>query len=224
MTTANHGRTYDPPTPPSSVSPPTAVRIPARPVVLPPSPVSSFIEQPQPISRPAGAAHCQPVLPLIASVFPTAATAIAECSYMLEIVVPPAHALQGFVCDSPLGRIAFVHLPPSPPSSPRADHLAPHFSDVLRPHDPHRPHPVPQQAPATVTDIRENLTALLDLADTLEAEHLMLILDRDERDPALLDELLHALMYVGGAPVSPGQPVGEWQWDARRWALVSIEL
>lgn len=214
---------YDPPTPPSSVSPPTAVRIPTRPVALPPSPVSSFIEQP--LARTSsGSSRCEPVLPLISSVFPTAASAIAECSHMLEIVVPPSQALQGFVCDSPEGRIAFVHLPPSPPSAPRADHLAPHFSDVLRPHDPHRPHPVPQQASGGVTDIRENLTALLDLADTLQAEHLMLILDKDEREPAPLDDLLHALMYVGGAPVRPGAPVGEWDWDPRRWALVSIEL
>lgn len=148
---------------------------------------------------------------------------------MLEIVTPPSHVLSGFVTDdTTLGRIVFVHLLPSHSSAPSPpDPLAPHFSDVLRPHDPSRPHPVssPSSSPTPAAlDIRESLTALLDLADELEAAQLILVLDKDEREPAPLAALMHALMYVGGTPVRPGAPVGEWEWDSHRFALVSIEL
>jgi hypothetical protein len=165
------------------------------------------------------------VLPLITSIFPYAASSVASAAYMLEIVTPPENVMRGFVadCDS-LGRCVLVHLPSSLSAAPAApEPLAPHFSDVLRPHDPRRAHP--EAPPQTRTlDIREALTALLDLADTLEASHLLLALDRRECPPALLSELLHSLMFVGGTPVRPGAPVGEWEWDARSWALVSIEL
>lgn len=146
---------------------------------------------------------------------------------MLEIVTPPSQVLKGFVTDdSTLGRIVFVHLLPSHSSAPaRPDPLAPHFSDVLRPHDPSRPHPVSSSTPAPAAlDIRESLTALLDLADELEAAQLILVLDKDEREPTPLAELMHALMYVGGTPVRPGVAIGDWEWDSRRFALVSIEL
>jgi len=141
---------------------------------------------------------------------------------MLEIVTPPSNVLRGFVTDTEGERWVFVHLPPTL-SAPTPEPLAPHFSDVLRPHDPRRDHPVPPPA-APGLDIRDSLTALLDLADTLEATQLLLVLDKDERETALLAELMHSLMFVGGTPVRPGAPVGEWEWDARRWALVSIEL
>ncbi|RSH76754.1 uncharacterized protein EHS24_005332 [Apiotrichum porosum] len=144
---------------------------------------------------------------------------------MLEIVTPPDTVLKGFVADDDsAGRLVFVHLPPTL-SAPAPEPLAPHFSDVLRPYDPRRPHPrAPSPPPQTGLDIRESLTALLDLADTLEATQLLLVLDKDEREPAPLAELMHALMFVGGTPVRPGASVGDWEWDARRWALVSIEL
>jgi hypothetical protein len=145
---------------------------------------------------------------------------------MLEIVTPPASVLKGFITDDDaLGRCVFVHLPPTL-SAPAPDPLAPHFSDVLRPHDPRRDHPSAPSRPraSAALDIRESLTALLDLADTLDATQLLLVLDKDERETALLAELMHSLMFVGGIPVRPGVPVGEWDWDSTRWALVSIEL
>lgn len=147
---------------------------------------------------------------------------------MLEIVTPPDHVLHGFVSDEPtLGRVVFVHLPPTHASAPpRPEILTPGFSNVLRPNEPRYAQRPAQQQPAgpVALDIRESLTALLDLADEIEGTQLILILDKDEREPAPLAELMHALMYVGGTAVRPGAPVGEWEWDARRWALVSIEL
>lgn len=175
-------------------------------------------------SSASSSSRCAPVLPLITSVFPYAASSVAMSSHMLEIVTPPDNVLKGFIADdTALGRCVFVHLRPTTGPVPE-DPLAPHFSDVLRPHDPRRPHPVPPSRQTTALDLRESLTALLDLADTLEAAQLLLVLDKDERDPAPLAELLHALMYVGGTPVRPGALVGDWEWDSRRWALVSIEL
>lgn len=247
----DHHATSYPLTPPNSFG--AGVHIP-RPVTtttaatsgptLPPSPATSLASthaaQSLISSRPCGPPsnsnssttapnRCAPVFPLINSVFPYAASDVAASSYMLEIVTPPDLVLKGFVSDhDSLGRIAFVHLPPTlsggtSPAPP--ERLAPHFSDVLRPHDPRRAHPrSPSPPPPQGLDIRESLTALLDLADALEAAQLVLVLDKDEREPAPLAELMHALMFVGGAAVCPGVPVGDWEWDSRRWALVSIEL
>ncbi|CAK9787410.1 unnamed protein product [Cutaneotrichosporon oleaginosum] len=173
------------------------------------------------------AARCGPVLPLIHDVFPATASEVASVSHMLEIVTPPNHVLHGFIADEPtLGRVVFVHLPPTHASAPtRPEVLTPGFSNVLRRDGPtySSTTPVPPAGPVAL-DIRESLTALLDLADEIEGAQLVLILDKDEREPAPLAELMHALMYVGGQPVRPGALVGEWEWDARRWALVSIEL
>ncbi|KAL7419444.1 hypothetical protein Q5752_006282 [Cryptotrichosporon argae] len=168
------------------------------------------------------------IVPLISSVFPYHAAHVASAAHMLEIVTPPDHVLRGFVVDSDaLGRTAFVHLPPTHASAPlRPERLTPHFSTVLRPHDPAQAHPSHEPQPSGFAlDIRDSLTALLDLAaDCLDAAHLVLILDKDEREPERLDDLLHALMYVGGQPVRPGAAIGEWEWNARQWMLVSIEL
>ncbi|BEJ15334.1 hypothetical protein CspHIS471_0411010 [Cutaneotrichosporon sp. HIS471] len=172
------------------------------------------------------AARCGPVLPLIHAVFPATASSVSAASHMLEIVTPPTHVLHGFIADEPtLGRLVFVHLPPTHASAPaRPEVLAPHFFNVLHSDGPtYSDAPAPPTGPVAL-DIRESLTALLDLADEIEGTQLVLILDKDEREPAPLAELMHALMYVGGTPVRPGAPVGEWEWDARRWALVSIEL
>ncbi|KAL1410827.1 hypothetical protein Q8F55_001770 [Vanrija albida] len=220
-------------TPPSSLGSSAAVRMPPRPPVSLPSPPGSAdaphsFSAISPASTMSTASSCDAILPLLSSVFPYAASSVASSSSVLEIVTPPDVVLNGFVSDetSGVGRIVFVHLPPTGASAPQPDYLAPHFSDVLRPHDPRRRHPSPppQASSGAALDIRDSLTALLDLADTLEAAELILILDKDERQPEPLAELMHALMYVGGQPVRPGAPVGEWDWDARRWALVSIEL
>ena len=96
----------------------------------------------------------------------------------------------------------------------------------------------------TNTDIRDQLTTLLDLAaDSLCASRVILVLRRSERDDESLRVLLHSLAYVGGevltSPSSPtvaaGQrrrlivPVGvadgcDWEWDEREWVLVGIDL
>jgi hypothetical protein len=73
--------------------------------------------------------------------------------------------------------------------------------------------------------MRDSLTALLDLAsDNLEATSLVLVLDKDEREPDRLGELLHSLMYMGGQVVRPGGLEGGWDWDQTQWVLVGIEL
>jgi predicted DNA-binding protein (UPF0278 family) len=144
---------------------------------------------------------------------------------MLEIVTPPDLVLQGFIVDA-VSRTVYVHLPPNA-AAQRPEALTPNFSDVLRPHDPQRD---PVQLPSSprqgqALDIRESLTALLDLAsDSLEAAKLVLVLDKDEREREGLSELLHALMYVGGQVVRPGCLDEGWEWDARKWVLVGIEL
>ena len=94
------------------------------------------------------------------------------------------------------------------PRSPIDQHtnLPANFSEVLRPHDPSRlslsttdeDDDTPAEA-AQHLDVRESLTALLDLAsDPLDAKQLILVLSRDERGNDGLDEMLHSLMYVGG--------------------------
>ncbi len=171
-------------------------------------------------------ARCGPVLPLIHAVFPATASAVSSAAHMLEIVTPPNHVLHGFIADEPtLGRVVFVHLPPTHASAPaRPEVLTPGFSNVLRHDGPTYSAAPPAPTGPVALDIRESLTALLDLADEIEGAQLVLVLDKDERAPEPLAELMHALMYVGGTPVRPGAPVGEWEWDPRRWALVSIEL
>lgn len=76
-------------------------------------------------------------------------------------------------------------------------------------------------------DIRDSLTALLDLAaESLDAKALVLALDKDDRDREGLDGLLHSLMYAGGQMLAPGQGAldGGWEWDPTKWVLVGMEL
>lgn len=169
-----------------------------------------------------------PIVPLISSLFPYHATQVASLSHILEIVTPPDHVLHGFILDHPtFGRAVYIHLPPLHASATsRPEALSPHFFEVLRPHDPLRP--LPTAAPSSANaalDLRESLTALLDLAaDSLEATSLILALDKDDREPERLGELLHSLMYVGGQVVKQGAVPGEWEWDPRRWVLVGMDL
>jgi hypothetical protein len=157
---------------------------------------------------------------------------MSAMSHLLEIVTPPDHVLQGFIIDHPTcGRTVFVHLPPPHSSTHgRPEVLQPHFSEVLRPHDPlhHRQVLLPSpsgQAASLALDIKESLTALLDLSsDSLDAKSLMLVLDRDDRDHERLEDLLHSLMYAGGQVIPPGRLEGGYEWDARSWVLVGIEL
>ena len=98
---------------------------------------------------------------------------------------------------------------------------------MLRPHDPSRSPHRQFSSPLDGLDIRESLTALLDLsADQLDAKALVLVLDKDDRELEGLNELLHSLMYVGGHVLPPGKKAldGGWEWDPRRWVLVGMEL
>lgn len=156
---------------------------------------------------------------------------MSPISHLLEIVTPPDHVLEGFILDHPRsGRTAFVHLPPPHASTVgRPEVLQPHFSEVLRPHDPlhHRQllSSPTGQATSLALDIKESLTALLDLAsDALDAKNLVLVLDRDDRDHERLEDLLHSLMYAGGQVIVPGRLEGGYEWDARHWVLVGMEL
>lgn len=174
----------------------------------------------------------RPNIPLISTVFPFHASQLSSMSHLLEIVTPPDHVLEGFILDHPShGRTVYVHLPPPHSSTHgRAEVLQPHFSEVLRPHDPlhHRQVLLPSptgQATSLALDIKESLTALLDLSsDSLDAKSLVLVLDRDDRDPERLEDLLHSLMYAGGQVIAPGRLEGGYEWDARHWVLVGIEL
>lgn len=174
----------------------------------------------------------RPNIPLISTVFPYHASQLSVMSHILEIVTPPDHVLQGFILDHPTcGRTVYVHLPPPHSSAHgRPEVLQPHFSEVLRPHDPlhHRQVLLPSptgQATSLALDIKESLTALLDLSsDALDAKSLVLVLDRDDRDHERLEDLLHSLMYAGGQVIAPGRLEGGYEWDARHWVLVGIEL
>ena len=171
----------------------------------------------------------RPAIPLISVLFPYHASQVAELSRMLEIVTPPDHVLDGFILDHPtFGRSTYIHLPPLHSSAmSQPEILSPHFFEVLRPHDPLLVLPtVASQSPANrALDMRESLTALLDLAaDSLEATSLVLVLDKDDRDPERMNELLHSLMYVGGQVIKQGALPGGWEWDPTRWVLVGIEL
>lgn len=177
------------------------------------------------------------VIPLISALFPYQATSVASLSHSLEIVTPPHHVLEGFILDQPHhGRTVFIHLPPVHPSAPIPYPLTPNFSEILR---PHVPPPPPSHSSSSSSskpngntttsplalDIRESVTALLDLAsESLFAVSLVLVLDKDDRDHEGLAGLLHALMYVGGSLIKPGVFEGGLEWDSRRWVLVGIDL
>lgn len=166
-------------------------------------------------------------IPLISSLFPFHATQLVRHATVLEIVTPPDHVLTGFICDHPAGRTVYVHLPPPHVSSHRPETLSGNFSEVLRPHDPTRSPQHPSSSPLDGLDIRESLTALLDLAsEPLGAKSLVLALDKNDREREGLDELLHSLLYVGGQLLAPGSGAldGGWEWDPRKWVLVGVEL
>jgi hypothetical protein len=231
MTTIN--TTY-PLTPPQSVSldrhMPRTMAF-QQPSNIPLTPVSSSSPNSDNTADSVYLANRAPI-PLISTLFPYHASIMNSRSHLLEIVTPPDHVLQGFILDQPhSGRTVFVHLPPPHSSTHgRPEVLQPHFSEVLRPHDPlhHRqillPSP-PNQATSLALDIKESLTALLDLSsDSLEAKNLVLVLDRDDRDQERLEDLLHSLLYAGGQVIAPGRLEGGYEWDARHWVLVGIEL
>ncbi|OCF30929.1 hypothetical protein I316_07456 [Kwoniella heveanensis BCC8398] len=184
--------------------------------------------------------HERQVISLISSIFPTQFATIAASSHTLEIVTPPSNILRGFILDHN-SRTVFIHLPPPSASSEaaqRPETLSPNFSQVLRPHDPFMvlstsppslsSSPTGSSSKSTTNyalDIRESLTALLDLAsEALEASNLVLVLDREEREQEGLGELLHSLMYVGGHVIKPGAMEGGWEWDPMKWVLVGMEL
>ncbi|ORX40469.1 ornithine decarboxylase antizyme-domain-containing protein [Kockovaella imperatae] len=166
---------------------------------------------------------------LVNDLFPRQASQFDTCTHALEIVTPPDHITQGFILDHQLyGRSVYIHLRPPHSASDRPEDLSANFSEVLRPHDPSRMRgtsPDDDLAESQALDIRESLTALLDLAsDSLDAKNLILVLDKSDRDLGGLDELLHSLMFVGGQVVRPGLLEGGWDWDSNRWVLVGIEL
>jgi len=166
-------------------------------------------------------------IPLITALFPYHSSQLSIISTLLEIVTPPDHVLSGFIADHPSGRTVYVHLPPPHISSHRPEELSGNFSDVLRPHDPSRSPQRQSTSPLDGLDIRESLTALLDLAaESLQAKALVLALDKDDREMESLNELLHSLMYVGGHVLPPGKGAldGGWEWDPRKWVLVGMEL
>jgi hypothetical protein len=166
-------------------------------------------------------------IPLIAAMFPFHSTQLLALSRIVEIVTPPDHVLTGFMCDHDAGRTLFVHLPPPHVSSHRAEALSGNFSEVLRPHDPSRSPPRDHTTHTDGLDVRDSLTALLDLAsESLDAKALVLALNKNDREREGLDELLHSLMYAGGQVLPPGQGAldGGWEWDPRKWVLVGLEL
>ncbi|WVQ75605.1 hypothetical protein IAR50_005233 [Cryptococcus sp. DSM 104548] len=235
-------------TPPSSFT--QSVDIPgvrgqpsARPMSLPLTPLSSSIaragqESPEHSGTsvtPDLSRYDNPIITLIASIFPHHAPTVSLLSHTLEILTPPIHKLQGFIVDYPSpytsGRTVFIHMPPGHgTANQRPESLSPNFSQVLRPHDPlfstsptiSAPH---LSTPTYALDIRESLTALLDLAaEALEGNHLVLVLERNVAEQEALGEMLHSLMYVGGQVVKPGGLEGGWEWDATKWVLVGLEL
>lgn len=171
--------------------------------------------------------HPSALVDLIRSAFPQHSTEILGSGgcHALEIVTPPSHVLHGFLTDTSSVRTAFIHLPPPHSSSSRPEHLGANFSEVLRPHDPLRSAPSRRSSLAEGLDIRESLTALLDLsADSLEAAQMVLILDKCERNDDEMRELVHNLMYAGGQVVKPQGLEQGWVWDPKRWVLVGMEL
>jgi hypothetical protein len=202
-----------------------------QPMTLPLTPVSSSSpDRVHPPIHPTSAHTPKPPIPLIPALFPYHASEVSSISHRLEIVTPPDLVLQGFITDHrTLGRTVFVHLPPPHVSTHnRPEILEASFSEVLRPHDPHHHrhvHTSTSHIASLALDIKESLTALLDLAsDSLGAKSLILALDRDDREAERLDELLHSLMYAGGVLIKPGGLDGGWDWDCSDWVLVGIEL
>lgn len=134
------------------------------------------------------------MIPLLAALFPYQATRASAHAHTLEIITPPATVLHGFYIDSEsTGRTVYVHLPPLP-----ADQLSSGLS------------------------VRDSITALLDLAETLGGSNMVLVLDRDERDDHTLADLLHSLLYVG-LELCKEVP-GRYEFDTRQWVLLGIEL
>nr|ODN81338.1 hypothetical protein L203_05591 [Cryptococcus depauperatus CBS 7841] len=175
------------------------------------------------------------VTALISSIFPQHATTISLLSHTLEIITPPQLSLYGFIVDFPppctSGRTAFVYIPPGHSTvNQRPESLSPNFSQVLRPHDPTFLSSSPSNSsplPSTTyaLDIRESLTALLDLAaESLGAIQLVLVLDRERTEQEALAEMLHSLMYVGGQVVKSGGLEYGWEWNMTKWVLVGLEL
>ncbi|WVQ90398.1 hypothetical protein IAS59_004178 [Cryptococcus gattii] len=203
-----------------------------------PSSVSGQHDSPEQTSVsgvPDHAKYPNSVTSLIASIFPQHAPTVSLLSHTLEILTPPSHILYGFIVDYPppssSGRTVFVYLPPGHgTANQRPEALSPNFSQVLRPHDPMFSNSPPRDSSpvsntAYALDIRESLTALLDLAaEALEASHCVLILDRSESEQEALGEMLHSLMYVGGQVIKPGGLEGGWEWDPMKWVLVGMEL
>jgi hypothetical protein len=138
------------------------------------------------------------------------------------------------------GKIVFIHLPPMGNSSStgRQDFATRSLEDDDG---------SPGGDDEANTDIRDQLTSLLDLAsDSLSASRVILVLRRSERDDESLRVLLHSLAYVGGEVLtSPSSAtasqsergrrtrwnvnigIGEgcdWEWDDREWVLVGIDL
>ncbi|OCF77564.1 hypothetical protein I204_01555 [Kwoniella mangroviensis CBS 8886] len=174
------------------------------------------------------------IISLISSIFPTHFQTISNLSITLEIVTPPSNVLKGFIVDTAKnGRTVFVHMEPNSTNEGalRPETLSPNFSQVLRPHDPLLSISPPKLSGGVGggmygMDIRESLTALLDLSsDALEANNLVLVLGRQEAEQDVLAETLHSLMYVGGQVLkSPSKTLGGWEWDIRKWVLVGMEL
>lgn len=230
-------------TPPSSVTP--GIRIPlqldhsrnisrGRPASLPLTPTSldafpsPHITEPRALPAPTPERIADPIQ-LIHDLFPSHAHVITPSSHALEVVTPPGYTTHGFIHDTPsTGRSVYVHIPSFALLSraSRPETLSGAFSEVLRPNEPvHRSaSPDGPDGGAGHLDIKESLTALLDLAcDSLEAASLVLVLDKPN-EPGALNGLLHSLMYVGGRLVRPGTLAGGLEWDTSRWVLVGIEL
>ena len=207
----------------ADTAPGMAHSLPLTPVVTPDSSGPSTLELPRSSSTADLCAEMS--IPLVTNLFPYQAPAIASISTALEIVTPPAHIVHGFICDYPSGgRTVYVHLSPPAETHTQPETLSANFSEILRPHDPSRG-PRESYTPMGM-DVRESLTALLDLAsDNLEAKCLVLALHREEVGEGL-DDTVHSLMYAGGMVLSPGQGAldGGWEWDPRLWVLVGIEL
>jgi hypothetical protein len=217
-------------TPPSSLSTPS-VKIPlvtpefSRRTSLPltPSSSSGVPEHTQMSCLPR---HNQPI-PLLATLFPYHVSQVMSMARILEVVLPPAQILQGFIIDHPdFGRAAYVHLPSSLLGSSQPEALKASFSEVLRPLEPvYRSEPESAASLHYGLDMRESLTALMDLAsDHLQASSLVLVLDRLCGGEEGMSELLHSLMYVGGQVLRPGGVEGGWEWDSATWVLVGMEM
>ncbi|RXK40557.1 hypothetical protein M231_02209 [Tremella mesenterica] len=165
-------------------------------------------------------------VPFISILFPYQASFVDIYSHPLDVVTPPHNVLSGFIFDHPTaGRHVFIPLAAQIFAvSARPETLGANFSEVLRPYDPMRLSTSPSGLVADVSalDLRESLTALLDLAsDQLEGKLLVLVLDRSEADTQSLGQMLHSLMYVGGQVVGPGGLAGGLEWDRERWVAAT---